>query len=259
MPPRVRVILELRNIFETAKWMLTFDELWDEWAQTPGGIIYSLDAIDQERLLAVKFTRLVQALVKRDVRLIFLDFPRIVEDAEYLYYKLKDFIPASVDLRTAAETHTRVANKEGARVSKERAAVHDFQAPAAKSAPMEGRASPPLDERREFARSELELIALRREIARQKAMLGDVSNSALAISQAQSRLGELTELLRVSQEQVSEANKRLQEAQSQVAELKAQLQDGQSDKSKLSLRNVWNRTRSPNAVRSRPGGKPPVT
>ena len=56
-----------------------------------GGIIYSLDAIDQERLLAVKFARLVQALVKRDITLIFLDFPRIVEDAEYLFRKVEGF------------------------------------------------------------------------------------------------------------------------------------------------------------------------
>ena len=86
-----RVILELRNIFEQAKWMLSFDETWHEWGQTPGGIIYSLDAVDQERLLAVKFAHLVQALVKRDIRLIFLDFPRIVEDPEYLFHKFEGF------------------------------------------------------------------------------------------------------------------------------------------------------------------------
>lgn len=219
--------------------MLSFDDLWDEWALTPGGIIYSLDAIDQERLLAVKFARLVQALVKRDIRLIFLDFPRIVEDAEYLFHKLKDFLPATVDLAAAVETHTRIANKEGVRVSRERAAVHDFQAPKAKSEQTEGRASPPPDEWRDFARRELELIALRREIARQKEMLGDVSNSAATITKAQSRIDELTELLRVSQHQISEANERLMEAQSQVAELNAQLQKSQSEKSNLSLRSVW--------------------
>jgi adenylate kinase family enzyme len=212
-----RVILELRNIFEQAKWMLSFEETWDEWGQTPGGIMYSLDAIDQERLVAVKFTRLVQALVKRDIRLIFLDFPRIVEDAEYLFRKLKDLLPSSVDAGAAAEAHASVARKESARVSKERASVRSVQASAATPEAMDSGMPRPIDERRELARRELELIALRREIARQKAILGDVSDRALALSQAHARIAELTELLRLSEEQVGEAKTRLQTAQSRVA------------------------------------------
>ena len=254
-----RVILELRNIFEKAKWMLSFDETWDEWAQTPGGIIYSLDAVDQERLLAVKFARLVQALVKRDIPVIFLDFPRIVEDPEYVFRKLKDFLPSTVDAGIAVEAHASVARKESVRVSKERASVRNLQASAATSESTESLMAQPVDERRELARRELELIALRREIARQKAMLDDVSDLTLAISQAHARTAELTDLLRVSEEQVDNAKTRLQTAQSRVAELETELRQARSDKDRRLLMRFWDRLRSPDANSPKLGGKPPAT
>jgi hypothetical protein len=242
-----RVILELRNIFEQANWMLSFDETWDEWAQTPGGIIYSLDAIDQERLLAVKFARLVQALVKRDITLIFLDFPRIVEDAEYLFRKVKDFLPATVDVGAAAAAHANLARKDSARVTKERASVHNVQASAATSKTRDSLAPQPADERREHSRHELELIALRREIARQKATLGDLSDPVLAVSQAHARIAELTKLLQLSEEQIGEAKTRLQAAQSRVAELETRLEQSRSEEARQPPRRGWNRWRSPSA------------
>ena len=242
-----RVILELRNIFEQANWMLSFDETWDEWAQTPGGIIYSLDAIDQERLLAVKFARLVQALVKRDITLIFLDFPRIVEDAEYLFRKVKDFLPATVDAHAAEEAHANLARKDSARVTKERASVHDVHASAATSNTRDSLAPQPADERRELSRHELELIALRREIARQKATLGDLSDPVLAVSQAHARMAELARLLQLSEEQVGEAKTRLQIAQSRIAELEARLRQSESDKVRQAPMRWWDRRRSPSA------------
>jgi hypothetical protein len=242
-----RVILELRNIFEQANWMLSFDETWDEWAQTPGGIIYSLDAIDQERLLAVKFARLVQALVKKDIKLIFLDFPRIVEDADYLFLKLKDFLPATVDVGAAAEAHANLARKESARVTTERALVRSVQASADPPKAKDRPARPPGDERRELSRHELELIALRREIERQKATLGDLSDPVLAVSQGHARIAELAKLLQLSEEQAGEAKTRLQIAQSRVAELEARLRQSESDKVRQSPMRWWDRWRSPSA------------
>jgi hypothetical protein len=218
-----RVVVELRNIYETSNGMLSFDNMWDNWAATQGGVLYSLDVVDQERLLAVKFTRLVQTLVNRDIRLIFLDFPKIVEDAEYLYRKLRDYIPVTVDLATAVAAHRRVANQEDVRVTREREAAHVSPTPTSALANDEPppRLSRPPDARREFLRQEIDLIALRREIARHKKDLRDLNSAALQLADAQSRTNVLNERLRDTQSQIADLDGRLREAQSQVAELES--------------------------------------
>jgi hypothetical protein len=225
-----RVIVELGNIYEMSKGMLSFDNMWDNWAVTQGGVIYSLDVVDQERLLAVKFTKLVQTLVNRDIRLIFLDFPRIVEDAEYLYYKLRDYIPVAVDLATAVEAHRRVANQEDVRVTKEREAanVSPTPPPALANDEPPTQSSRPLDARREFLRQEIDLIALRREIARHKKDLRDLNSAAQQLADAQSLTSLLNERLRDAQSQIADLDGRLREAQSQVAELDERMREVQS-------------------------------
>ena len=153
-----RVVLELQNIYQTANWMLSMDQTWDEWAVTPGGVLYSLDLVDQERLLAVKFARLVQSLVRANVKLVLLDFPRIVQDPVYLFSKISNLLPAGIDLQRATEAHERVADDTKVRVSKERETELE-------GGPAEHRS---LKERRKAPLRQLDLIALRREIARQK-------------------------------------------------------------------------------------------
>jgi hypothetical protein len=222
-----RVIVELSNIYETSNGMSSFDNMWDNWAVTPGGIVYSLDVVDQERLLAVKFARLVQVLVKRDIRLIFLDFPRIVEDAQYLYYKLRDYIPVSVDLATAVAAHRRVANQEDVRVTKEREAARVSPTPTSHDEPSLQSSRPP-DDRREFLRHEIDLVALRREIARHKKELRDLNNAALQLADAQSRANVLNVRLGEAQSQVTDLDQHLRDAQSQVTELDQRVREFQS-------------------------------
>jgi hypothetical protein len=48
---------------------------------------------DQETALAVQFHHLVNALVEHDVPVIWLNFPRLVKDADYLYSKLQPVLP----------------------------------------------------------------------------------------------------------------------------------------------------------------------
>lgn len=53
-------------------------------ATTPGGAYASLNLLDQERLLAVGFHRLVRWAAVNDIPVVLLDFPRMAEDHEYL-------------------------------------------------------------------------------------------------------------------------------------------------------------------------------
>jgi hypothetical protein len=49
-----------------------------------GGAVYSLDPVDQARILAVGFHRLIYWATSREIPVYFLDFPRLVKDREYL-------------------------------------------------------------------------------------------------------------------------------------------------------------------------------
>ena len=49
-----------------------------------GGSIYSLETTDLERLLAVGFYRVLQWAVRHELTICLVDFPRLVEDGDYL-------------------------------------------------------------------------------------------------------------------------------------------------------------------------------
>jgi len=118
------VILPMRDIVEAASSRITIEmrarygnpnlqddcTRWGTWGGAPGGVIYSLNPVDQARILAMGFHQLVFELVKRDVPIVFLDFPRLVEDAEYLYQKIKPVLRDQVDHDTALTAHRLTAN-----------------------------------------------------------------------------------------------------------------------------------------------------
>jgi hypothetical protein len=96
--------------------------LWESWGTTPGGIVYSLNPIDEARLLALGFHELMHTLVKHDVPLVMLDFPRLVEDPAYLYDKLHPILGAKVDRERALSAHRETAVPSKVRVGRELAA-----------------------------------------------------------------------------------------------------------------------------------------
>ncbi len=96
--------------------------LWETWGKTPGGVVYSLNPVDQARLLAMGFHELIQALVKKDIPVVLLDFPRFVEDADYLYRKLRPVLGAKLDHAKALGAHRELADPSMVRVGKELAA-----------------------------------------------------------------------------------------------------------------------------------------
>ena len=63
----------------------------------PGGLWDTDKARDQAGLLRVKFTKLVEALVRHDIPMTFLWYPRLVRDPDYVYAKL-NFLLGHVDL-----------------------------------------------------------------------------------------------------------------------------------------------------------------
>ena len=108
-----RIILELRALHQNAPWMAQqFGKTWENWAVTSGGAIFSLNPVDQARILAVSFHRLIQRLVDARIPMLFLGFPRFVEDGDYLFEQLRSILPETVTPQQALAAHQRIAQRE---------------------------------------------------------------------------------------------------------------------------------------------------
>ena len=90
-----------------------------EWRNRPpvelrggaaGGIVYSLDPVDQARILAVGFHRLVHWAVSHQIPLFLLDFPRSVNDPDYLVSTLAPWLRAHCSDEVALSAFARVAD-----------------------------------------------------------------------------------------------------------------------------------------------------
>jgi hypothetical protein len=149
-----RTILELRAMHQSAPHMAQLTETWENWALTPGGTIFSLNPLDQARILAIGFHRLVQRLVDAEIPILLLGFPRLIEDCDYLFERLKSFLPETVTPEQARVAHQRTADRKKVRVSDELRSEPDKTFSALPS----GVNYPELDR--------LDRIALGREIAR---------------------------------------------------------------------------------------------
>ena len=114
-----RVTLEMQAIHKKAEWMSELNKSFDTWGETSGGVVYSLNPIDQARILATAFFNIVEYATSHEIPLIFLSFPRIVEDPEYLYKKLSATLKLKIDLSSAIAAHHKIANIKNVRVGKE--------------------------------------------------------------------------------------------------------------------------------------------
>lgn len=83
---------------------------------TPGGVVYSLDVVDQARILAVGFHRLLQWAVRYEVPLYLLSFPRFVEDADYLLRVLWPWLGGHTDKARARKAFEQTANAGAIRI-----------------------------------------------------------------------------------------------------------------------------------------------
>jgi hypothetical protein len=119
-----RIVTELAALHRDVPWLATLKRTWDQRWFTPGGALFSTDPVDQARLLAVAFHRLVERLTAAEVPLIFLAFPRMVEDAEYLFRRMAPVLPG-IDFLLASAAHAKIAEPAMVRIG--RADDHGFE------------------------------------------------------------------------------------------------------------------------------------
>jgi hypothetical protein len=114
-----RCIIELQTMHGSMPRMNEFARTWEDFGHTAGGIIFSTNPIDQARLLAVGFHHLVDRLVKADIPIILLSFPRFAEDADYLHRKLAQALPPTVTQEQGRAAHAGTADLRKVRVGAE--------------------------------------------------------------------------------------------------------------------------------------------
>ena len=115
-----RVVLERRAIHQHNPWMAErLERTWETYGHTPGGLVYSLDPLDQARLLAVQFHQLVLKVSEAGIPLVFPVFPRIAADWEYLHKCLQPILPPEITQDMARAAHARVADAAKVRVTSE--------------------------------------------------------------------------------------------------------------------------------------------
>lgn len=159
-----RAILETRAMHQQAPWMAEMNRTWEVWANTPGGVVYSLNPLDQARLLAVSFHNLVWRATEAEVPVHFLAFPRMIEDKDYLFRALRPILPGGTTAEQAHEAHARIADANKVRVGHEvrGRGGHESYAKV-------GKLPDP---------SEIDAIALRREVVRLRDELQRASSEA---------------------------------------------------------------------------------
>jgi hypothetical protein len=80
-------------------------------SQIPGGLWHTDRAEEQEAILASQFYKLIYTLVKREIPMTFLYFPRLVHDPEYLYDSLR-FLLHKVPLNRFLQEFTATARPD---------------------------------------------------------------------------------------------------------------------------------------------------
>ena len=173
-----RILVELQAMHSRAPWMAEADQSWEVWGSTTGGVTYSLNPIDQGRLLAVGFHHLVERLVRADVPIIPLAFPRLAEDPRYLFEKLQRVLPATVSETAAVAAHGRVVDRSKIRVGAELETATEPQSHVA---------SPST---RYPSRDKLETVAGNREITRLRKALAVAETEAATKARLAATLAE---------------------------------------------------------------------
>jgi hypothetical protein len=167
-----RTLVELQAMHRTLPWMVEMDQSWEVWGNTPGGLTYSLNPLDQGRLLAVGFHQLIERLTRADIPIVLLAFPRLAEDPHYLFRKLRPLLPATVSEDAAGKAHARVSELAKVRVRGELAAAGSEPAAASRVTRAHDQVA------RYMSHDRLDAIAIRRELGRLRRLQCDAEAAA---------------------------------------------------------------------------------
>jgi hypothetical protein len=149
-----RVAVEMQNAYGMLPALADEVKMWETFARTPGGVVFSLNPLDQARILALGFHNLVHALTLAEIPVHLIAFPKMIYDFEYLFRTLRAVIPTDVSEDRARDVFSRLADRSKVRVSR--------PVPAEKAKISVAAKYP--------SNSSIELAALKREVKRLRSL-----------------------------------------------------------------------------------------
>ncbi len=93
---------------------------------TPGGVLYSLDVVDQARILAVGVHKLLHWAAANQLPLYLLEFPRLVEDPHYTLDILWPWLGEHCTTETAHRAFAQVADRDAVRITSDPGQLKTF-------------------------------------------------------------------------------------------------------------------------------------
>lgn len=111
-------IIPMRDLYSAAQSRRYVNNIanLDPGGDTPGGLWHTTNPKDQETILTGQLYKLIYALAKHDVPVNLLLFPKLVNDPDYLYKKIK-FLLGDLAYDSFQETYQMISRPEW---------IHDF-------------------------------------------------------------------------------------------------------------------------------------
>lgn len=192
----------------------------------PGGVLYSLDVVDQARILAVGFHKLLVWAVRNELPVFLLSFPRMIEDGEYLIDRLQPWLGEHCHLDAARAAFEKTADRAAVRIGRD--------APPPGQGLLLGRGEPDLaklereamvERLRELVDTEAENARLRRELAEAEHSATASDQRAAAFEAARDELArtlaEQERLTEGAREDAVHAAQSLDRAQEELSQIRA--------------------------------------
>ena len=114
-----RIVLELRHRYEHVGDVAFLEDTWRDWGVVAGGVTYSLEPLDQARILAYSLHRIIESLVAHDIPIHFLDFPQFVTDIGYLHSRLIPILPNKLSFPEFSDRVSSIIDAGKVRITKE--------------------------------------------------------------------------------------------------------------------------------------------
>lgn len=215
-----------------------------------GGAVYSLDPVDEARILAVGFHRLIHWATARQIPLYLLEFPRAVDDSDYLIDTLWPWLSGHCDRTRAQSAFASVADPELVRV-KERDDGGFAGSESRHAAALDREAMAILVKERDFklARVEEQLEETSMALASTEQELAE---SRTATADTEHRLDETRVVLGNAQSQLELSNAQLRQRNAELGEVQAQLSARSADIEALRRTLSWRITKPLRRLRKGP-------
>ncbi len=119
-----RIILELQAQYRNKNHpSRVLNNVWHDNGFVPGGVTYSLEPLDQKRILCAAFYSTVEACVQHDIPIVFIQFPRFANEPTYTYNKLRQFFPKDFSCEAFVERFSTISSEDKIRTGKELAGI----------------------------------------------------------------------------------------------------------------------------------------